>query len=129
MAPDVVQEKVYVCVCSVSRVQLLATPWTVAHQAPLTMEFSRQKYWSGLLFPSPGDLPNPGVEPRSLALQADSLPSESYNIFSTLLPPYRSGLFMSFHSTVLFVFVCWPPDNNSRKKKKKEKALNTSGTF
>ena len=84
------------------------------------MEFSRQKYWSGLLFPSPGDLPNPGVEPRSLALQADSLPSESYNIFSTLLPPYRSGLFMSFHSTVLFVFVCWPPDNNSRKKKKRE---------
>ena len=52
-----------------------ATPWTVAHQAPLSMEFSRQEYWSGL-FPSPGDLPNPGVEPRSPALQADSLPSK-----------------------------------------------------
>ena len=52
------------------------TPWTVAHQAPLTLEFSRQEYWSGLPFPSPGDLPNPGIEPESPALQADSLPSE-----------------------------------------------------
>ena len=54
----------------------LATPWTVAHQAPLFMGFSRQKYWSGLPFPSPGDLPNPGIEPGSPALQADSLPAE-----------------------------------------------------
>ena len=46
------------------------------HQAPPSMGFSRQEYWSGLLFPSPGNLPNPGIEPRSLALQADSLPSE-----------------------------------------------------
>ena len=53
-----------------------ATPWTVAHQAPLSMGFSRQKYWSELLFPSPGDLPGPGVEPRCPALQADSLLSE-----------------------------------------------------
>ena len=52
------------------------TPWTVARQAPLSMEFSKQEYWSGLLFPSPGDLPNPGVKPGSLVLQADSLPSE-----------------------------------------------------
>ena len=51
-------------------------PWIVAHQAPLTMEFSRQEYWSGLPFPPPGDLPNPGIKPRSPALQADSLPSE-----------------------------------------------------
>ena len=54
----------------------LATPWTVAHQAPLSMGFSRQEYWSGLLFPSPGDLPNPGIELRSSALQEDSLPTE-----------------------------------------------------
>ena len=54
----------------------LATPWTVAHQAPLSMGFSRQEYWSGLPFPSPGDLPNPGIEPRSPILQADSLPPE-----------------------------------------------------
>ena len=53
-----------------------ATPWTAAHQAPLSIRFSRQGYWSGLLFPSPGDLPNSGIEPRSPALQADSLPTE-----------------------------------------------------
>ena len=57
---------------SLSPVQLFATPWTV----PLSMKFSRQEYWSGLLFPSPGDLPHPGIEPRSPTLQADSLPSE-----------------------------------------------------
>ena len=54
----------------------LVTPCTVACQAPLSMRFSRQEYWSGLPFPSPGDLPNPGIEPRSPALQADSLPTE-----------------------------------------------------
>ena len=53
----------------------LVTPWTVACQAPLSMGCSRQEYWSGLPFPSPGDLPNPGIEPRSPALQADSLPT------------------------------------------------------
>ena len=52
------------------------TPWTVAHQAPLSMGFSRQEYWSGLTFLSPGDLPNPGIEPRSPTLQADTLTSE-----------------------------------------------------
>ena len=62
---------------SLSRVRLFATPWTVAHQAPPSMEFSRQQYWSGLPFPSPGDLPNPGIEPRSPSLQADALTSES----------------------------------------------------
>ena len=55
---------------------LFVTPWTVACQAPLSMGFSRQEYWSGWPFPSPGDLPNPGIEPGSPALQADSLPSE-----------------------------------------------------
>ena len=61
---------------SLSRVQLFATPWTVAHQAPLSMEFSRQEYWSGLPFPSPRDLPDPGIKPESSTLQADVLPSE-----------------------------------------------------
>ena len=51
----------------------LATPWTIARQAPLSMGFSRQEYWSGLPFPSPGDLPDPGIEARSPALQADLL--------------------------------------------------------
>ena len=61
----------YVCVCMCVLscficVQLFATPWTVAHQAPLSMGFSRQEYWSGLLGPPPGDLPDPGIEPVSL---------------------------------------------------------------
>ena len=54
----------------------LVTPWTVAHQALLSMGFSRQECWSGFPFPSPVDLPNPGIGPRSPALQADSLPTE-----------------------------------------------------
>ena len=53
-----------------------ATSWAAAYQAPLSVGFSRQEYWSGQLFPSPGDLPNPGTEPRSSALQVDSLLSE-----------------------------------------------------
>ena len=61
---------------SLSRVRLFVTPWTVACQAPPSMGFSRQEYWSGLPFPSPGDLPDPGTEPRSPALQADALLSE-----------------------------------------------------
>ena len=61
---------------SLSHVRLFATPWTVACQAPPSMGFSRQEYWSGLPFPSPGDLPDPGIEPGSPALQADALPSE-----------------------------------------------------
>ena len=67
---------VYVCVLVVQSCWLFATPWTVAHQAPPSMEFSRQEYWSGLSFPSPGDLPDPGIKLRSPALQADSFPSE-----------------------------------------------------
>ena len=73
---------VCVCVCvwvlsHFSSVQLFTTLWTVAHQAPLSMGFSRQEYWSGLPCPPPGNLPNPGIEtasPESPALQADSLP-------------------------------------------------------
>ena len=61
---------------SLSRVPEFAIPWTVVYQAPLSMGFSRQEYWSGLPFPSPGDLPDPGITPRSPALQADALPSE-----------------------------------------------------
>ena len=61
----------------------LCNPWTVAHQAPLSMGFSRQEYWSGLPFPSPGDLPDPGIKPRSPALQEDALTSE---------PPGKPGV-------------------------------------
>ena len=61
---------------SLSRVQLFATPWIVAYQAPLSLGFSRQEYWSGLPFPSPGDLPDPGIEAGSPALEAYALTSE-----------------------------------------------------
>ena len=77
-----------------SHVRLFATPWTVAHQAPPSMGFSRQEYWIGLPFPSPGDLPNPGIKPGSPAFQADALTSE---------PPgkpfmkYRSQVFMNYN--------------------------------
>ena len=57
-------------------IRLFATLWTVAYQAPPSMGFSRQEYWSGLPFPSPGDLPDPGIEPGSPTVQADILPSE-----------------------------------------------------
>ena len=70
------------CICSVkvkalSCVRLFAIPWTVAYHDPQSMEFPRQGYWSRLPFPSPGDLPNPGIKPGSPALQANALPSES----------------------------------------------------
>ena len=70
-------EHIKVKVKSLSRVRLFATPWTAAYQAPPSMGFSRQEYWIGLPFPSPEDLPNPRIEPRSPAMQADALPSES----------------------------------------------------
>ena len=78
-----------------SRVQLFATPWTVAYQAPQSMEFSRQEYWSGLPFPSPQDLPDPGIKPESPTLRAVALPFE---------PPgkrfqrYSSSNFLNFNS-------------------------------
>ena len=68
-----------------SRVRLFVTPWTVGHQAPPSMGFSRQEYWSGLPFPSPGDLPGPGIEPGSPALWADALPSEPPGIGKLIL--------------------------------------------
>ena len=70
------RSKYIVKVKLLSRVRLFATPWTVACQAPLSMGFSRQEYWSGLPFPSPGDLLNPEIEPGSPAFQADALTSE-----------------------------------------------------
>ena len=81
----------YVCVLQLC--VTFVTPWTVDHQAPLSMEFSRQEYWSELPVPSPGDLPNPGIKPMSLALQADSLLSE---------PPGK-------HKVNNTVFYTWKP--------------------
>ena len=80
---------------SLSRVWLFATPRTVAHQASLSMGFSRQDYWSGLLLSSPEDLPDPGIEPQFPALQADSLPSEPpkkpVTLWTTIVYPYWIG--------------------------------------
>ena len=70
------KREVDTCVLSCSVVSHSATPWTVARQAPLSMGFSRQEYWSGLPCPPPGALPNPGIEPGAPALQADFLPAE-----------------------------------------------------
>ena len=66
----------HVSVSCFSRVRLFVTLWTAAYQVPLSIGFSRQQYWSGLPCPPPGDLPHPGMEPASPALQADSLPTE-----------------------------------------------------
>ena len=78
MLPEVNDETSFcgkkVKVKSLSRVPFFVTPWTVAYQAPPSVGFSRQEHWSGLPFPSPGDLPDPGIEPRSPALRADALP-------------------------------------------------------
>ena len=65
--------KMKVKVKLLSRLRLFGVPWAVAYQAPPSMGFSRQEYWSGLPFPSPGDLPDPEIEPRSLTFQADTL--------------------------------------------------------
>ena len=75
---------------SLSRVRLFATPWTVAYQAPPSLGFSRQEYWSGLPFPFPGDLPDPGIEPRSPAMEADALTSEPPE------KPYKTVIYTSF---------------------------------
>ena len=79
-------------VLSLSRVRLFATPRTVTCQALLSTGFSRQEYWSGLPFPSPGDLPKPGIEPRSPALQADALPSELLGKAEDKFPDQGSNL-------------------------------------
>ena len=81
-----VWERMNTCICmtdslhcspeSITTLLMSYTPWTVAHQTSLSMGFSRQEYWSGLSFPSPGDLPDAGIEPKSPALQADALVSE-----------------------------------------------------
>ena len=78
-----------------SHVQLFATLWTEAHQAPLTMEFSRQEYWRVLPCPPPGDLPNPGLEPESPALPVDSLPTEPSGKPITL--HYYHAIHLQYH--------------------------------
>ena len=91
-----------------SHVRLFATPWTVAYQATPPMEFSRQEYWSGVPFPSPGGLPDPGIEPRSPTLEADALTSEPIG-FSQLFPFIKNGvtgpMLLSLGSYSLVIFL------------------------
>ena len=84
-----------------SHVWLFATPWTVTYQAPLIMGFSRQECWSGLPFPSPGYLPDPGIESRSSALQADGLPSEPPGVSLIFLKIYLMFSILLFSSVSL----------------------------
>ena len=95
---------------SLSRVRLFATLWTVAYQAPPSMGFSRQEYWSGLPLPSPGDLPKPGIEPGSPTLEADALTSE---------PPGKPNIYIHMYIFVYIVLVsnhvqifCDPTDHS-----------------
>ena len=81
-----------------SHVQLFAIPLTVLYQAPPSMAFSRQKYWNGLPFPSPRDLSDPGIEPRSPALQADALPSEPPGKPFSLIWSMKKVKFLTFSS-------------------------------
>ena len=78
-----IQKEIILCgfLGEASRLRLFVTPWTVAHQDPLARGFFRQQYWSGSSFPTSGDLPDPGIKPRSLALQVDSLSFFNLNLF------------------------------------------------
>ena len=100
ICPKAIESSLYVCRHAQS-CRLFATPWTVAHQAPLFMEFSRQEYWSGLPLPSPGYLPDPEIDPQSPAWRA--LPSDRFTIWATrenLTQMQKQGLkFYSFSTS------------------------------
>ena len=91
---------------SLSRVRLFATPWTVAYQAPPSMGFSRQEYWSGLPFPSPGDLPDPGIKPKPSAFQAEALTSEPPGKPLSFLKDNVKLKWCFFKNSVSFIFGC-----------------------
>ena len=87
---------------TLSHVQLFVTPWAVAHQAPLSLEFSRQDYWSGLPFPSPGDLPDPRIEPRSPGIVRSGR-------FFTICPASEAQLHTHIHPfLILFSIMVYP---------------------
>ena len=92
-----------------SRVRLFATPWTIAYQAPLSMGFSRPEYWNGLSFPSPGNLPDPGVESMFPTLQADTLLSEPHFVGKviSLLFNMLSRLVITFLPRSKCLLISW----------------------
>ena len=91
---------IIVVVQFLSCVWIFATPWTVAHQAPLSMGFSRQESWSGLPFPTPGDHPNPEIKPRSPSLQADSLPFEPSGRWHRCKFPFITCMTLTDRATI-----------------------------
>ena len=92
-----------------SYMRLFVIPWTVAYQAPLSREFSRQEYWSGLPFPSPGDLPHSGIKPASPALQGDSLPAEPpRSWYLNIICPRENSL--GFHPVSPAANPCFSPN-------------------
>ena len=110
-----IKMSIYICMYEVkwsrSVVSDSATPWTIAHQVPPSMGFSRQEYWSGLPFPSPGDLPDLGIEPWSPTLQADALTSEPpgkpymYILIYIYLQRYAHKKYMCVY-TCIYICVC-----------------------
>ena len=103
-----VQLNVAVVVQLLNRVQLFVTPWTIAYQAPPSQEFPRQEYWNGLPFPSPGDLPDPGIEPTSPAWQVDSLP------LNQLGNPYPHTLYNKKTTPMAPEQCTWPRTKQSK---------------
>ena len=95
---------------SLSRVRLFVTPWTVAYQAPPSMGFSRQEYWNGVPFPSPGDLPDPGIEPWSPAFQADTLTSEPSGKLWRKVYSNTLFIFFVFSFEFLLLLLLWKSD-------------------
>ena len=99
------EDKLFSFVQAQSLSWVFAAPWTIAWEAPLSMGFSRQECWSGLTFPPPGDLPHPGIEPRSPTLQADSLPLSHlgspklfhYNVF------FKKNMFVALSQAMVII--------------------------
>ena len=109
---------------SLSRVRLFVIPWTVAHQASLSIEFFRQENWSGQSFPSPGNLPNSGIKPRSPTLQADSLLTELQGLVKKIIKYVLLDVeSRKKNETKLYICRnrenCWLPEAEVERKKKK----------
>ena len=108
------------------------TPWTVAHQAPLSIWFSRQEHWSGLPFPSPGDLPDPGIEPRSPTWQADSLPSEVQVQVVQLSPTLCDPMGYTVHGILqarILEWVAFPYSRGSSRPRAQSQVSCIAGRF
>ena len=81
----------------IRHVCIFENPWTIAHQTPLSMRLSRQEYWSGMPFPTPGDLPNLVIEPRSPVLQVDSLPAELLGKSNISIDIHNMNVYLSIY--------------------------------